>query len=196
MEDYVYEVSKDEINGLPIGNFQGDIHIITTKKETEYAIKKLKQEKILGFDTESRPSFKKGEHYPIGLIQLASETEAFLFRVNITGTPKEVKKIFENKGITKIGLGLDKELKSLKEELHIICQNCIDLEQIAKRHRFRQRGIRALAAFFLGIRISKSAQKSNWERKELTDRQVRYAATDAWVCLKIYNEMIRQRFIS
>jgi len=140
----------------------------------------------IGFDSESRPSFNKGEHYPISLIQLATETEAFLVRINKLNYPPELTRILSNPSITKIGLGLKGELRDIEKYSSSKCVSFVDLEQ---------RGVRALAGFFFKGRISKKAQKSNWEKFNLSESQILYAATDAWVVLKIYREMMKRKFI-
>ncbi len=196
MEDFTYFISKGDINEFPIKAFEGPVEIIDTLEQAKTVLKNLKKQTILGFDTESRPSFRKGEHHPISLIQFATGKEAFLFRINEIGIPDELKNILSNPDICKIGLGILQEKTEMDNNFKINCEGFIDLEKIAKQLKFKQRGVRALSAFFLKLRISKSAQKSNWERKILTDQQIRYAATDAWVCLKIFNEMKKQKFIS
>lgn len=196
MEEFIYNISKEEINQLPINSFNGKTYVISTKEEAEEALKELEGCDTLGFDTESRPSFRKGEHHPICLVQLATDQKAFLFRICKVGAPAGLKSILEDNKTIKIGLGIHKELTEINDNLSVNCNGFVDLELIAKKHKFRKRGVRALAAFFLKFRISKSAQKTNWERQELTSQQIRYAATDAWVCLEIYKEMKNQNFIS
>ena len=149
---------------------------------------------LLGFDTESRPSFKKGEHYPISLVQIANETDAYLFLLRRTGIPSAMRKLLSDENVIKIGLGLQQEIGELRQK-GIKCAGFVDLEKVAAHHKFKQRGIRALSAFFLKIRISKSAQKSNWSREDLTPAQIKYAGTDAWVSLRIYQEMMTQGFL-
>lgn len=193
MEDFKYIVSQDEINALPIGAFEGNIHLINNPDAAEEAGKLLLSETMLGFDTESRPSFKKGQHFPVALIQLSTDTDAYLFRLSRTGIPESLKLIFEKDSIKKIGVGMKQDMSEMRIK-GVNGNNFIDLEKIAASHKFKQRGIRALAAFFLKIRVSKSAQKSNWSRDRLTPAQIKYAATDAWVCLQIYREMIKTGF--
>jgi ribonuclease D len=195
MEEFIYNITKEEINQLPVKSFDGEISVIESLEDAQVAIEELEKCDILGFDTESRPSFRKGEHHPICLLQISTNDKAFLFRVKKIGAPSGLKNILENQNISKIGLGIQKELSEINENLSVTCNGFVDLEQIAKKHKFRKRGVRALAAFFLKFRISKSAQKTNWERQELTNQQIRYAATDAWVCLKIFQEMKKQKFV-
>ena len=194
MEVFKYEIGQEEINALPVGWFEGTIHIPDSREEAEKLTAGLADAAIIGFDTESRPSFTSGEHYPISLIQVATETEAWIFRLKVCGIPKTLSKVFADINVTKVGLGLQSDLAELKKK-GIEIANYVDLEKIAGAHKFKQRGIRALSAYFLRIRISKSAQKSNWARPDLSQHQIRYAATDPWACLRIFQEMKNQGFI-
>ena len=194
MEEFRYEVTQDEINALPIGVFEGRIHLLKDRDSAAAAAELLLKETIIGFDTESRPSFKKGEHYPIALMQISTGDDAYLFVVKKNGTPAPLRKLLNDENIIKVGLGLKQEVGEMKDR-GVKCQGFVDLERIAAHHKFKQRGIRALSAFFLKMRISKSAQKSNWSRDDLTPAQIKYAATDAWTCLRIYQEMEKQGFL-
>jgi ribonuclease D len=194
MEEFKYIISQDEINLLPIGAFEGPIHLIENPDEAEACAASLMSLTAAGFDTESRPSFKKGQHFPISLIQISSETDAYIFIIKKTGLPPSLKKFLADPDIKKIGVGLQQDKVEMRAK-RIECGNFIDLEKIAGAHKFKQRGIRALAAYFLGLRISKSAQKSNWARDVLSPAQIKYAATDAWVSLKIYLEMEKKGFL-
>lgn len=196
MEEFKYSIDKDEINDKPLGKFEGRIDIVDSKEKLFEAINILEKHSHIGFDTESRPSFRKGEHHPVALIQLAVDDYSCLVRINQLEDITPLKKIISNDNIAKIGLGLSRELTELLEETGLKCRHFIDLERIAAENKFKQRGVRALAAFFLNIRISKGAQKSNWERADLTEAQKTYAATDAWVCLQIYNKMVKQNFVN
>ncbi len=195
MEEYQYSITKDEINDYELGYFEGEVSVIEDEMSANDVIKYLSKKKLLGFDTESKPSFRKGEHHPISLIQLATEDEAFLFRLNKLEEKPDFSPVFSNDTINKIGLGIKDEIIELEKVLSLKCRKFIDLEKIANFHKFHQRGVRALAAFFLNIRVSKSAQKSNWERNELTIQQQKYAATDAWVCMMIYQKMKEKGFL-
>jgi ribonuclease D len=194
MEEFSYIITQEEINSFPLGVFSGNIHLITDADEAEKCAKELLGQTLIGFDTESRPSFKKGEHFPISLIQLATDTDAYLFRLKRTGLTPSMRKLFSDEAVTKIGVGLQQDLTEMRNK-KIECAGFADLEKIAASHKFKQRGIRALAAHFMGIRISKSSQKSNWSRDSLTPAQIRYAATDAWVSLMIYLEMDKRGFL-
>ncbi len=195
MEDFKYFITKEDINEKELGKFEGRVEIITDSAGIRKAVDYLKNFTILGFDTESRPSFRKGEHHPVSLIQISTEDTAFLFRTNLIDDCSMLDEILNNDDIIKVGLGLLRDLAELFTDLGLKCKKFIDLEKIAQMKKFQQRGVRALAAYFLNIRISKGAQKTNWERAELTEQQIDYAATDAWVCLMIYKKMLEDDFL-
>lgn len=195
MEEYKYTITKEEINACELGCFEGPVELVQTEQEFIEAVKALSIEPVIGFDTESRPSFRKGEHHPIALIQLSSPSKAYLFRVNKFENLPDLSPLFSDKSIIKVGLGIKDEITALEKRTGTKCISFVDLEKIARLLGFHQRGVRALSAFFLNLRISKAAQKSNWERADLTDQQIRYAATDAWICLKIYQSMFAKEFL-
>lgn len=184
-----YNISKADINLLPLKSFEGKITIVSSDKDAVRALKYLEKESYIGFDSESKPAFKKGEINPIALIQLAGKNEVFIFRILETGVFPQLKKILEDSDIMKISQSADFELKKLKREKDIDCRNFIDLEKIAKKINSSQHSLRGLVAIFLNFRISKTSQQSNWERKILTAKQILYAATDAWVTREVFEEM-------
>jgi ribonuclease D len=188
-------ISKDEINLLPAGSFPGKISVVSSHEGAERAARFLSGSRMLGFDTETRPSFRRGESHPIALLQLSTDTHAFLIRVGRTGVPFALKRILEDRNIIKLGQGLKHEMVLLHKELGVRGEGFIDLLDIAHRLECSPRSVKAMAAIFLGIRISKSAQTTNWGRSFLTDKQVLYAATDAWACLKIFHEMKRRGLV-
>jgi len=184
-----YNISKADINLLPLRSFEGKITIVSSNKDAVKSLKYLEKEPYIGFDTESKPAFKKGEVNPIALIQLAGKDEAFIFRILETGVFPPLKKILESPDIMKIAQSADYELKKLKKEKDIDSKNFIDLEKIAKKINSSQCSLRGLVAIFLNTRISKTSQQSNWERKILTSKQVLYAATDAWATRAVFEKI-------
>jgi len=189
-ENQKFTISKDEINELPLYTFDGKIHLIETRQEAEEAAEVLDGASLLGFDTETKPSFVRGEHHPIALIQLATEDEAWLFRVNHTGMTRGLREILENGSITKVVQAARQESDQLNRDFEVDPEGLVDLLPIAKAAGCHPLSIRALAAILLGIRVSKSARVTNWARKRLSEKQIRYAATDAWVSLRIYLKML------
>ena len=188
-------ITKEEINELPLGNFQGAIHLISSEEEVEKEVALLRREGCLGFDTETKPVFKKGQTHPISLIQLANIHRASIFRLGKIGMPKALKALLEDESVMKIALDPGFELKKLEAENGVTGKGFVDLAKISVKIGASTNGLRGLAALFLGIRISKSSQTSNWEREDLSEKQVLYAATDAWVTLRVYLEMKKQGFV-
>ena len=179
-------MSKEEINKVPIRRYEGPIHIIRTEDEMLNAVHILNKETLLGFDTETRPAFQKGEHYTTALLQLAGEKEVFLFHLKNIGLPKPIAEIFANPNIIKAGVAIDYDISELQKLYEFDPMGFIDLGDHARQMGIQNLGLRGLAAVTLGFRISKSASTSNWENNNLTNSQIKYAATDAWVGREIY----------
>ena len=189
------KITKEEINELPLGEFDGEVVIINKMADLREAIEELKDHEIVGFDTETKPTFKKGQFHHVALVQLAIDHKAFLFRLNHVGFDDALRRYFEIPDIYKIGVGLRDDLRALKMLSEFEPANFIDLNTEAKNLGILNEGARNLTAMFLGFRISKSAQTSNWENPELSEKQIRYAATDAWVCYRIYQEWLQRGVI-
>lgn len=182
-------ITKEEINFLPLTRFPGKIRLVTTPEETARAAEEINGISLLGFDTESRPSFTRGESHPIALIQLATEKTAWLFRVNILNMPRELERLLEDSSIRKVVQAAVQEKNQIMHDFGTGASGFIDLLPMAKEAGCHPLSIRALAAIFLNERISKSARITNWERRVLSQKQIGYAATDAWVGLRIYLRM-------
>jgi ribonuclease D len=176
------DLTPEYINKLPVLAFNGRIHLISTAEEMSKALVKLKKELCVGFDTESRPSFIKGQNFPISLIQLATPTDAFIIRFRSVTFCDSLVNFLES-STEKIGLGIKDDIRKLKSERMFTPNTMIDLSEIAKMKGHQKSSLRMLSAYYLRKRIVKSAQKTNWARSKLTDAQLRYAATDAWACL-------------
>jgi len=186
-------ISKEELKLLPLLQFDGEIIPITNKDSLEEALKELSEYPIIGFDTETRPAFKKGEYHPTSLVQLATDDKCFLIRTLKTGITRPLIDFFENNHILKIGIALHDDLKDLKKIKHFDPMGFIDLNVTARGMGMDNIGAKNLTGIFLKHRISKNQQTSNWENQILTDAQQIYAATDAWICLKVYEELLRIR---
>ncbi len=179
-------ISKAEINELPIQAYEDDIVCCSTPDEAEEAAQKLLKETLLGFDTETRPTFKKGEHYPPALLQLAGENHVFLFQIQqCTLTPSLIE-LLGRSDILKAGVALDRDVDELKQVTPFQPAGFVELADLAKEAGIKNLGLRALAALFFNFRISKKEQVSNWAKLELSDSQKQYAATDAWLGRRLY----------
>ena len=179
-------MSREEINQLPLKRWQGPIHLLTGQEQIPEAIDRLQREKVLGFDTETRPAFRKGSSYPPALLQLATRQEVFLFRLAPIGLPGAVRDILADPAIVKAGVSLSYDLRELNRIAPFTGRGFIDLARDARQLHIKNHGLRGLCAVLLGFRISKSQQTSNWSRQHLSRAQQRYAATDAWVGRELY----------
>jgi ribonuclease D len=194
-----YTMTKEGVNELPMRAFPGKIRVLTRHSHHDRigrAVGKLRRSRVLGFDTETRPSYKKGESHPIALIQLSTRHDALLFRISGDGhgekLPAGLRGILESPRILKIGQGLKHELRTMKKELGVEGRGFVDLLDIAHRLDTTPKSVRGLCALFLGFRITKSSQTTNWARQKLTEKQKVYAATDAWACLLVYEQLRRR----
>ena len=185
-------LSKDEIKNYSVEKFNGKISVIDKKKDLLDAYLHLKKQKIIGFDTESRPTFKKGVSSNVSLIQFSTKNEAFLFRINIIGFDDKLIDLINDKKIKKIGIAIFDDIKSLQKIKEFESNNVIDLNKLALNLGFESIGAVKLSILILGFSISKSARLSNWEKKDLTTSQIEYAATDAWICNMIYKKLINE----
>jgi ribonuclease D len=183
-------ISKEELQKLPIKAFEGKVIVVNSRDDMKKAISYLQKQKILGFDTETRPTFKKGALNKVALLQLSTETTAILFRLNKIGLPLELTSILSNKNIIKAGVAIDDDLKSLKKLTKFTPNGFIEIQQKVKEFDIENFGLKKLSGLLLNFNISKTQQTSNWELDPLTPAQIKYAATDAWVSLKIYKALI------
>jgi ribonuclease D len=179
-------MSKDEINDCPIKRWTGRTSVVRNSDELAAAMPKLASQTLLGFDTETRPAYKKGESYLPSLLQLASDKEVFIFQLKHLGLAKQLCGILADPAIIKAGVSLDYDIRELKKLANFKAAGFMDLADLAKKAGIKNHGLRGLAAVLLGIRITKGAQTSNWSKDVLTRQQIHYAATDAWVGHKLY----------
>ncbi len=182
----VNRLSKEYINELPIIRFEGEVVMVTTVEEADEAVKCLMQEECVGFDTESRPSFNKWTAYPISLLQFATKEKAYLFQVKKTGFTEGLKEFLEDIRVKKVGVGIKADIAKLQNLITFNPLGFVDLSQLAAEKGIIQVGVRGLTARYLHRRLAKTAQKTNWARSDLSEKQQLYAATDAWICLCVY----------
>lgn len=190
------KITKEEVNALEIGAFKGDIILIDHPGLLADAVQELRKFSYVGFDTETRPAFRKGIFHQVSLLQLATPDVAFLLRLNQLGLPPMIQHILEDPRIVKVGAAVRDDLKALRKLAPSFSPNSFfDLNEELKRIGFLNVGVRNLSAMVLNIRISKSEQVSNWEGEKLTEKQMLYAATDAWACLEIFRELYRKGYL-
>lgn len=187
------KISKAEINDLPLIAWEGEIQIVESVEKMEAVAATLANEIHLGFDTETRPSFKKGDYYPPALIQLATEHCVYLFRISETGTFDPLLPILESPNILKTGVAIKDDVKELRAMEDFAPSGFIEVADITVKLGYENRGLRALAGLLLQGRISKAAQVTNWARPKLDNKQVCYAATDAWISREIYRQAVAER---
>jgi len=184
---YKPNITNDELNALPLHYFEGEVVLIDTLEQINQSIEELNNAPQIGFDTETRPSFKKGKINTVALLQLSTPEKAYLFRINKIGLPSEIISILEDKNITKIGVAIRDDLKNLKKVKNFNPEGFVDLQNYVKQFGIEDNGLRKLTGIVLNFRMSKAKQLSNWEDNHLSELQQIYAATDAWACVQIYN---------
>jgi ribonuclease D len=182
---------KSLISSLPVAQFQGRIIVILTKGEAERAVRYLLSQPILGFDTETRPSFKKGHQHKVSLLQVSTPDICFLFRLNHIGLTDELVQLLEDDTVLKIGLSWHDDINSLHKLMDFKTGRFVDIQDLVREIGIEDLSLQKLYANLFGQKISKRQQLSNWEADILLDKQKVYAATDAWACIQIYNEIIR-----
>lgn len=190
------KITKEEVNGLDIEAFPGEIVLVQSQKDLQRMESDLASQKFIGFDTETRPAFRRGVSYDVSLLQLATRETAYLIRLHELGFPIQAKALLENAHIVKVGAAVRDDIKALKKlEPNFSPDSFFDLNEELRKVGFLNVGVRNLSAMVLGIRISKSEQVSNWEASALTEKQLLYAATDAWACLEIFLKLYRQGYL-
>lgn len=182
-------ITNDEIRELPLTSFTGEIIVVDHPDAVHRAVDMLKGTEVLGFDTETKPAFKKGVVNGVALLQLATKERAFIFRINSTGIPEPLLSILASRKIVKAGAAIRDDIISLQKVCRFRPAGFVELQDMVKDYNIADTGLRKMAAIVLGIQISKAQQVSNWEREKLTDAQLIYAATDAWACHEIYRKL-------
>ena len=190
MKKVIYnKFDKRNITDLPVASFPGRIIVIMTAGETEKAVSYLLKQTILGVDTETRPSFRKGDVHKVALLQVATEDTCFLFRLNMTGMTTAIIRLLENTEVPMIGLSWHDDILSLKRRHDFKPGHFIDLQNLVGELGIEDLSLQKLYANIFGMKISKRQQLTNWESDTLDDRQKLYAATDAWACIHLYKEI-------
>ena len=185
------KVDKKAISQFPRAYFDGRIVVVVSQSEAERAVDYLLSHPVLGFDTETRPSFKKGVHHKCSLLQVSTAECCFLFRLNHIGLCPAVKRLLADNTVTKVGLAWRNDALGLHQLGEFEMGEFVDLQDMARKIGIEDQSLAKLYANVFGERISKREQLTNWERDVLDEHQKRYAATDAWACVMLYNEFKR-----
>ncbi|MDP3453691.1 MAG: 3'-5' exonuclease [Bacteroidales bacterium] len=189
---YKSTITPEEIESLPVAEFNGEIKIIDNRDESYHdAISYLENQKIIGFDTETRPSFTANtKRNTVALLQLSGRERAFIFRLHTLGVLPELAGILGAAKIIKVGAAVNDDIRSLQYHTKFIPKGFVDLQSIAVNWGIEEKSVRKLAAIILGVKVSKSQQLSNWESSDLSAAQINYAAIDAWICQKMYLKLL------
>ena len=185
-KEFKKNITDEELAALPLSFFEGKIHVIEKVEQVTEAVNYLKNQPILGFDTETRPAFKKGQNHHVALLQLSTADEAFLFRTNMIGLTPGLIKILSTPSILKIGAAIRDDIKILQRIAPFKPNGFVELQEMVKLYGIENFSLKKLAAIVHGVRISKSQRLSNWESTILSEQQQIYAATDAWISYMIY----------
>ena len=191
VNNFIDKISNEQTALLPAVEFRGEIRIVEHERDIAAACKTLAEQPVIGFDTETRPSFRPGVTFRVSLLQLSTPTVCYLFRLNKIPLAKPILQLLEDRRILKIGADVAGDLRSLHQIRHFRDGGFVDLQGIAPEWGIGEKSLRKLSAIVLGRRVSKAQRLSNWEAATLTDKQQLYAATDAWVCTRIYEQLLR-----
>jgi ribonuclease D len=183
-------ISPEEIEKYDLSWFKGEIVVVEDVETFKKTFPRLLNSSVLGFDTETRPSFRKGKNNKVSLIQLANDELACLFRINKIGFPPELSDLLADPKVIKAGVAVHDDIRFLKRVNGFNPSGFVDLQKLVKEFGIENSGLKKLAAIVLGFKISKRQQVSDWEANQLSEAQEIYAATDAWVCHQIYNKLI------
>lgn len=186
---YKTKISEEEIEGLPIFTFEGEIIVIDHKDKVDTAVKDLTSYPYIGFDTETKPAFKKGITHQVGLLQLATDKRVYLFRLNKCGLSPSLQALLANEDVMKIGVGIRDDIRGLRRIADFKPASFLDLQLFARAFGIEEMSFSKLMSIIFNVKISKRQRTSNWEAPKLTSAQVHYAATDAWGSLKMYKAL-------
>jgi ribonuclease D len=182
-------ITNDDVNALPLRAFTGKTVVVTQDDQLRKAFDEINTHRVVGFDTETRPVFVRGQTHAVALMQIALLHKVFLLRLTHTGMAATIIQFLQNENILKVGVALRDDVKALQRLKRFKPAGIFELTDLSKQAGIEAEGLKKLTALVLGFRISKSAQTSNWEVDELNEKQISYAATDAWVCLEIYRAL-------
>jgi ribonuclease D len=179
-------ISREEMMALPMRRYEGRVCVIATRSELHEALTDIQQEPVVGFDTETRPAFRKGERYDPSLVQVATAQAVYLFQLRRVDVIPGLADVLSEARVVKAGVAVGRDVQELKNLFAFAEKSVVDLGVVARRRGLEQTGVRNLAGIFLGCRVAKGSRTSNWAATTLTPAQINYAATDAWICRELY----------
>ena len=180
------EISREQMAALPIRRYEGEVVLVHSRGALERAAADIHAERVVGWDTETRPAFRPGESYLPSLVQVATARTVYIFQLQALDVSSEVSGFFGAEAVLKVGISVADDLQKLKMVFPFEPASVLDAGKVARRHGMAQTGLRNLAGIFLGFRIPKGAKTTNWAARRLTEQQITYAATDAWACRELY----------
>jgi len=183
-------ISKELVQVMPVAAFEGEVIVVDKPEQVAEAVAYLRTQSVLGVDTEARPSFQRGTHYPTALVQVASHERCYLFRLTHVGMPQELADLFADPSICKVGLAFRDDINGLRRRRNFVPANCVDVQSMVAKYGILEMGLQKIFAICFGKKISKTQQLTNWENSHLTPEQARYASTDAWATLLIYEDLL------
>lgn len=189
---YIESITHEQLDKLDFASFPGKIHVIdSVGAEFNKAIAYLRSQKIIGFDTETRPCFGPNQpRYNVSLLQLSGPGKAFLFRLKDMGMHRRLCSLLADRKIIKVGAAIHDDIRGLQKLRHFDADGFVDLQKLVGEYGIRDKSVKKMTAIILGFRISKTQQLSNWEAEQLSESQCKYAATDAWVCREMYIKLM------
>lgn len=193
---YIHHISKELLQWMPIAAFEGEVIVVDHEDQIASAVAYLSRQRTIGVDTEARPSFQRGTHYPTALVQIATHERCYLFRLTHIGMPQALADIFANPDICKVGLAFKDDINGLRRRRNFVPANCVDVQSLVARYGILDLGLQKIFAICFGKKISKTQQLTNWENSHLTPEQARYASTDAWATLLIYEDLLSHEPLS
>ena len=188
---YIHKLNKELLQWMPVAAFEGEVVIVDRPEQVSEAVAYLREQRVIGVDTEARPSFQRGTHYPTALVQIATHERCYLFRLTHIGMPQELADIFADPKICKVGLAFKDDINGLRRRRNFVPANCVDVQSMVTRYGILELGLQKIFAICFGKKISKTQQLTNWENSHLTPEQARYASTDAWATLLIYEDLLQ-----
>ncbi|NMC41476.1 MAG: 3'-5' exonuclease domain-containing protein 2 [Bacteroidales bacterium] len=187
---FLPEISKEDLGNYRVEAFDGKIYVIDSLKNLDHAMDLISNRRLLGFDTETKPSFRKGKRNKVALLQVAFDNTALLFRINRIGLPDPLISVLSNPEIIKVGVAVHDDIRILQNIKNFNPAGFVDLQKMAKEYGIESMSLKKLSAIVLGFRISKSQQVTDWNADVLSEAQMKYASTDAWVSYEIYRKLI------